>query len=407
MKRWLKRVPVLFALVAVAALYASGSAGANTTQKAAIILGSGSDTSQNVMMALDSAYNFAPGCDNLSTPPILDGSCNVTPPAGLVNPWHDTIAERYAIGSSNGINQLCQQGQTGIASVNFARSSRVPKSSDCTGLHFVEFAQDAVTWEAFPGVSGSGATQLFSTGGGSLLISDLTNIFENCSVTDWSQVGGGAGAITIYVPQAGSGTLGTFAAAVGTSSSDNLEECIPSGDPNPGNPGSHKILENENAAIIANGDQKNAIFPFSVGVYHAAINHNSTFLSQNATDGSRLGAINGKLPTTTNVNNGTFPIVRPLANVYCAAAGGCGTASQASSSVTNYIGEQGFLCKKSIQTATTPKKNWVDPATGTVYRTPTAIGATPKGEIPSIISKWGFIPFVAQSDGTFCVTVTT
>lgn len=209
MKRWLKRVPVLFALVAVAALYASGSAGANTTQKAATVLGSGSDTSENVMMGLDALYNFAPGCDNLSTTPILDGSCNTTPPAGSVNPWHDTIAERYAIGSSNGISQLCQQGQSDIANVDFARSSRVPKSSDCSGLHFVEFAQDAVTWEAFPGVTGSGATQLFSSGGGSLLISDLTNIFENCSVTNWNQVGGGAGAITIYVPQAGSGTLGT------------------------------------------------------------------------------------------------------------------------------------------------------------------------------------------------------
>src|SRR5262249_50211857 len=237
------------ALVAAAALYASGSAGANTAQKAAIFLGSGSDTSQNVMMRLDAAYNFAPGCDNLhSTKPNLDSHCNFKQPRGLVNPWHDTIAERYAIGSSNGINQLCGQGQGGISSVDFARSSRVPKSSDCHGLHFVEFAQDAVSWEAFPGVTGSGSTALFA-GSRSLLVSDLTNIVENCSTTNWNQVGGGAGAITIYVPQAGSGTLGTFAAAVGTSSSDNLEECIPSGDPDAGNPGSHKILENENASI--------------------------------------------------------------------------------------------------------------------------------------------------------------
>jgi len=46
-------------------------------------------------------------------------------------------------------------------------------------------------------------------------------------------------------------------------------------------------------------------------------------------------------------------------------------------------------------------------ATGVVYRTPTAIGAAPKGEIPTIISKFGFIPFVKQSDNTFCKTVTT
>ena len=72
-------------------------------------------------------------------------------------------------------------------------------------------------------------------GTNSLTTSQLTNIFVNCSVTNWNQVGGGSGAIDVYVAQANSGTGVSWAAALGVTlaSGQALTQCVD----NPGNPG--------------------------------------------------------------------------------------------------------------------------------------------------------------------------
>ena len=94
--------------------------------------------------------------------------------------------------------------------VDFARSSRRPvghlPAPKPGGVGYVALATDAVTWA----VRDTGATKTVpaSYAPKSLTLAQLKAIFS-CSVTNWKQVGGGNAPIKAYLPQAGSGTLGS------------------------------------------------------------------------------------------------------------------------------------------------------------------------------------------------------
>ena len=135
----------------------------------------------------------------------------------------------------------------------------------------------------------------------------------NCTVTNWNQVGGTNKAIDVYVPQANSGTGVTWAAALGVTlaAGQALTNCVDN-PANPGQPGSNVSPENTNSLIHINGDEDNAIFPYSVGVYHRTYGAGFT-----GSDGSSLGLINGKSATFGAIQKGTFPVSRFLFNVYC------------------------------------------------------------------------------------------
>jgi hypothetical protein len=394
--RKLFKLPIVIGLLAVSMLAATSSAGAAQTS-AQIVLGSGSDTTWVMMGALDSLYNQSPGC--VSTGGQLDGTCAASgnpPVADTENYFHDTIAERFWIGSGGGLNQVCKDGLAGVNHTDFARSSRVPVSTDCTGLHFVGYARDAITWECFPGATGSGCTSLVS-GTNSLTVTQLKNIFVNCSVTNWNQIGGVNKPIHVYVPQGNSGTGVTWAAALGVTLAANqpLNNCTADA--------AHVIGENSNAGVAAVGDQANAIVPFSVGVYQ------KTFGGLTGSDGSSLGNIGGKKPTFALIQKGTFPVSRLLFNVSCQAGGSnkCGTAPTAPSWVLNYAGEDGFLCKGENAHKNSGGNPILDPQTGKAYRTAPNSKGQPTGEIPDTIKAQGFVPLLKQSDNTYCVTVTT
>src|SRR5262245_5510930 len=197
-----------------------GSAAAQQTTSQPII-GSGSDTTMYMMDALGDLYSQAPGCNQIGSPQPLDGSCPSGNPADAENFFHDTVAQLFFIGSGGGINQLCKTGLANVARIDFARSSRVPigaaiGGSDCSGLDFVGFARDGISWECFPGAANAGCKPIFAKKGKkSLTITQLKNIFVNCTVTNWNQVGGINKAMHVYVPQANSGSGVTWAAALG------------------------------------------------------------------------------------------------------------------------------------------------------------------------------------------------
>jgi ABC-type phosphate transport system substrate-binding protein len=117
-------------------------------------------------------------------------------------------------GSSAGIAALAaNEGGTtsGHPCLDYARSSRPPKSTDPTTTTFVALAQDNVTYatihpsKKFP--KGSNAPTNLTT-------TDLHNIYS-CTVRRWNQVGGKSHAlIKPLLPQMGSGTLSFFLAAI-------------------------------------------------------------------------------------------------------------------------------------------------------------------------------------------------
>ncbi len=106
-------------------------------------------------------------------------------------------------GSSAGITALSND-KTGL--IDFARSSRGPKTGETKTLDFWAYALGAVDWVKFPGsLAPAGLTQ-----------QQLIDIYTCDPAThapfasNWSQVGGSAGPIIKYAPQSGSGTLSFF-----------------------------------------------------------------------------------------------------------------------------------------------------------------------------------------------------
>jgi ABC-type phosphate transport system substrate-binding protein len=352
------------ALAGVSAIPAFATGGGGPVAQS--VVGSGSDTTQLMMNGIDRLYQFSPGCDQLAptgTTQWLDFSCLSPDPTGTItteNYEHDRVSQAYFLGSSVGINQLCGQGQAGVAHIDYARSSRAPKTPDsCTGMHFVAYARDAISWEAFNtavgGVhnmnnqtgtcAGSGGTTQFC-----LSQTQLQGIFITCSITNWSQVGGQNVAIQIYTPQAGSGTRSTWDKFLGGDSS----HCIPANEL-----ATHVVPENSNTAITR---KAGAIFPFSYGIWSTQVKGKG---------GAILGAVDNVPVTVSTIQDGSFPYGRFLYNVYCSSSCSAGASSTAA---VNYVGEEGWICKADANHA-------ADPTTGVNYAT----------EIRSAISSTGFV----------------
>jgi len=202
---------------------------------------------------------------------------------------HNIIREAYPNGASVGITQLCGN----LSGVGYARNTRAPKTSDCTGLHFVSFARDGLAWECFG--TCHGVTNLTKT--------QLQGIYGDCSITNWSQVGGSSAPIVVYGVQFGSGVKSNWNSYLGISDDTH---CAPDT--------AHIIRQNENQEILANGDQADAIFYFSIAQWNTDVGPNP--------DGSSLGSLEGVAPASTHIADGTYPLGYNQGFVYCASSTG-------------------------------------------------------------------------------------
>jgi len=402
------KISILMAIVAVGLLAWSSAASAVTVVTPKNVLGAGSDTTYYMVTALGDLYNQSPGCNVIGT--ALDNSCQAGPPAAAdsENFAHDVVLNRFPAGSSTGINQICKDNLAGTAHTDFARSSRVP-NSDCTGLRFVGYARDGISWECFPGAAGSGCAPLVN-GSNSLTITQLKNIFVNCSVTDWGQVGGVSGVpIDVYAIQANSGTGISWAKALNVTlpKGSALDNCVDN--KTPGVPGSQVSAENTNAQIHANGDEDKAIMAFSAGIYQR------TYGGFTGSDGSSLGKINLVAPTFANIQDGSFPVGRFLFNVYCQGdpanvdhgANHCGTGHPATSQTKKFVSQTGFICKSETAHQDSSSNPILDPLTGLPYRSAPTASGQPTGEIPDTIADQGFVPLKKQSNGGYCTVTST
>jgi len=356
-KKFLGAVPVAMAALALVASIGTPATAAGT-RRATLIRGGGSDTTYAMMQKLDNLYNGSPGCVVLDTNPAtqdLNGKCypNVAGTDQKENYFHDVATENYPLGSSNGVLQLCNQGHAGVGPLNYARSSRGPRDTDCAGVRFVGYARDGISWWTSdtntdaPANLTQNQLKLIFTGNGNT---------SNCA-TNWNQVGGSSGPIVVYTAQPGSGTRSTFDGFLGTSS----DACIPAQfkDGNAGN-GEHVIFEN-NADGIANTDLSSAIFPYSFGRF-----------VQNGGQGGSLGKIDGIAASNSTIGNGTFPYGRFLYNVYRATT----ATLPAGPATKSYVSElNGWLCKGK-------GAHSIDPITNKNFRL----------DIEDVIKGEGFVP---------------
>ncbi|GAA1169481.1 ABC-type phosphate transport system substrate-binding protein [Kitasatospora gansuensis] len=225
-------VAVTAATVALAAVPAQADPG--VTPNAVDLVGTGSDTTSTYLAQISADYNASIVGQPASTPRLYSwdptGSATITPKTGAA-----TIARPN--GSSAGVTALNNNTST---TVDFARSSRGPQTGDTTDDLFVAFAKDAVTWSA---KNGGHAPANLTT-------AQLKGIYE-CTVTNWSTVGGTAGTIKPFLPQNGSGTRTFFLKAIGGATPVTPGACVTSG-------------PQENTGTTPALDDVDAIFPYSV-----------------------------------------------------------------------------------------------------------------------------------------------
>ncbi|MFJ9516726.1 substrate-binding domain-containing protein [Kitasatospora sp. NPDC101801] len=242
------------------------------------IVGTGSDTTSTYLSQVSADYNASIAGAPASTPRLYSweplGTSPITPKTGGAS-----IARPN--GSGAGITALINNTS---ATVDFARSSRGRQASDPASILFVAFAKDAVTWSAK------------ATGGhapANLTTAQLKGIYE-CTITNWSAVGGTAGTIKPFLPQNGSGTRTFFLQAIGGATPVVPGACVTSG-------------PQENTGTTAVLDDVDAIFPYSVAHYISQVfGGHST--ATDAPGPLTLRNVNGVVPVnaTTHVINAPF-----------------------------------------------------------------------------------------------------
>jgi ABC-type phosphate transport system substrate-binding protein len=311
------------------------------------IVGVGSNTTEYVMDQLTGQYDATVKTHNPGHPKIyswdaLPKGDNVEPtPAPTIKPKAGCATIDRPDGSSAGITaidstQVIKYKGASYRCLNFARSSRARKTSDPKaapgGLAFVTFARDAITWAVrTPAKGGNDAPK-------SLTLAQLKKIFT-CADTNWDEVGGKDAPITVYLPQAGSGTLSTWESFMDITT---LGSCV-------------NQAPEENEGTYHGFNSPNAIWIWSIGAYvsqkyHSANCNAKPTKNQNAF-GCNLTGYNAPMPISgvSPFSSGKVPTINPkfpsdfwrtLYNVVPYAA----TASKMPGNLTPIFGRTGYLC---------------------------------------------------------------
>lgn len=227
------------------------------------IAGVGSDTTQDYLNAVATAYN-----NRTPRPAIKLASWNATPKGSRIVTKRGCARIERPDGSSAGIKALVND-TTGC--IDFARSSSSKKTDGSeNGLAYFAFGRDGVTW----------ASQVRTNAPASLRKLVLSRIYR-CSpnARRWNQVGGRTGqVIRPYLPQAGSGTRKFFLKAIGLEDAQ-VGSCV-----------NQTIQENDGKALPNN---PNTIVPYSIAKFIAQRYHRHLDRSGTAA----LRRINGVSPT--------------------------------------------------------------------------------------------------------------
>ena len=212
------------------------------------IVGVGSDTTQDVLNGLSSAYNATNPADKLY-------SWDATPQPSTITPKAGCASINRPGGSGAGITALTND-TTGC--LDFARSSR-PANANETNLKFVPFATDAVTYAS----TAAGTTHVVD----GLSVTDLKDIYT-CAKTNWSQFGGTNNPIIPILPNTNSGTRAFFLTQLGGGTAVTPGSCVING---VRSGTSTMIRENDARELtLALGSGQNpddAVIPFSVAKY--------------------------------------------------------------------------------------------------------------------------------------------
>jgi len=178
---------------------------------------------------------------------------------------------------NNQISNVDQGGDGVSPCIDFVRSSRAKAATGESALTFYAQSRDAVSYATL-GTAYAPATPLTTT--------QLKDIFE-CTVEDWSEVGGQPGPVHVYLPPASAATLTFFLQAIGTSLPTVTQNCTGTG---------RLFPEQQNDGRTLNGDPF-AIAPYAVTKWSAQSNEAPGIPDNRG--GARIGLVNTATPATT------------------------------------------------------------------------------------------------------------
>ncbi|MGW1539956.1 substrate-binding domain-containing protein [Streptomyces sp. NPDC002309] len=269
--------------------------------------GVGSDTTQDVMNGLAQAITIngtkvigsydATGSAQITTKnPATTPGCSINRPNG----------------SGAGRTALLNSLQAGNGCLDFARSSSLNLAAANPGLTYVPFAVDAVSYAITP----------TSTLPRKLTLNDLKAIYH----CDPNYVGNGPNYnLTVYLPQAGSGTRSFWQAQMGITEADvvaGVYPCIK--DAKGGSP----VQEHDGRVL-----DDRSIVPFSIAQYNSQASQTIADLRGRAI----LGTVDGIAPT---VLNSDFGVKRDVYNVIPTSK--LGTAPYN----TVFVGADSLICRQ-------------------------------------------------------------
>ena len=294
------------------------------------VVGTGSDTTYPFMQRAELLFNQGTGCDTDNASPAASpaaynlGKCLTGVSQTATNTqgnWdHDVFASTYPTGSSAGVTAL-KNGQ-----VDYARSSRGPKSSGESALNFWAFGKDGLIMVTYGNRTP-----------GNLTTAQIQGIY-NCTITDWSSIDGqAAGTIEPVGMQASAGTKAVFDSYLGfDANSGACKKSLSSG---------AYPFENDLKPLVADAGitANNAIWWMSAAAYKA-------FSYQRQT--AQSWTVEGKAATAGTIANNTYPITR---FVYHVTKKTDATAAAASAEITGADTGPGgavrelteFMCKPS------------------------------------------------------------
>lgn len=357
------------ALAAAATIVAGGvttahadpinNSGAKTVPAYYDVVGVGSNTTEYVMDQISVDYNktitaklHSPKNPYFYTYDALPPGVNAPSPKYKITPKAACSVIARPNGSGAGLtaldsSQAITRNKVKYWCVDFARSSggRKPTNPKAGkgGVIFVAFAKDAITWAARSAASGG------TDAPASLSTAQLKAIFT-CVDTNWAQVGGKAGAIKVYLPQAGSGTLSTWEKFMGITT---LGSCV-----------SQAPEENEGTNPVFKS--ANAIGIYSIGAYVAQKYHSASCTAKpakgqnqfgcNTTGVLSLGKIGGVAPLTA----AKVPVINPafpssyFRTVYNILRWGASTKDHIDARLEKFFSSKalkGYLCTSPTATA--------------------------------------------------------
>ena len=260
--------------------------------------------------------------------PVTGESDNITTKPGC------TLARPNGANAGLTAIKLNQQSTTDPSSycIDWVRSSRSKKTDGTeSSLTFYAQSRDAVGY-ATVGNAYAPTTPLTAA--------QLKDVFE-CTTTDWSQVGGQAGPIHVYLPPASAATLTFFLTAIGTDLTRVQTGC-----------GSTSYEQQQNDGRTLDGDPQ-GIAPYAITKWAAQLNGAPGINDYRG--GARIGYVGTTVEpvTTTTLGGKTYSVLNPeftsanptFGRIFYNVVRSTGAPAE----LTSIFEPGGFLCKNADQ----------------------------------------------------------